>query len=68
MKWIKKSQKPFRFRLALRIPPRMVRRKGLEPICRKALEPKSSASTNSATFARVQFYAISPYTVSPNVK
>ena len=29
----------------------LVRRKGLEPPRRKALEPKSSASTNSATLA-----------------
>ena len=29
----------------------LVRKKGLEPPRRKALEPKSSASTNSATFA-----------------
>jgi hypothetical protein len=45
-----------------------VRRKGLEPPCREALEPKSSASTNSATFAQMQFYAISSYTVSPKLK
>jgi hypothetical protein len=31
---------------------RVVRRKGLEPLRLAALEPKSSASTNSATFAR----------------
>ncbi len=31
---------------------KLVRRKGLEPLCLAALEPKSSASTNSATLAR----------------
>ena len=30
---------------------RMVRMKGLEPPCRKALDPKSSASANFATSA-----------------
>ena len=31
----------------------LVRKKGLEPPRREALEPKSSASTNSATFAQI---------------
>ncbi len=34
----------------------MVRKEGLEPTCLSALEPKSSASTNSATFAVVGLY------------
>jgi squalene synthase HpnC len=33
-----------------------VRKEGLEPTCLSALEPKSSASTNSATFAVVGLY------------
>jgi squalene synthase HpnC len=34
----------------------LVRKEGLEPTCLSALEPKSSASTNSATFAVVGLY------------
>src|SRR5215207_7113833 len=34
----------------------LVRKEGLEPTCLSALEPKSSASTNSATFAVVELY------------
>jgi hypothetical protein len=32
------------------------------------LEAESSVPDNSATFAQMQFYAISPYTVSRNSK
>lgn len=42
----------------------MVRRERLELSRREALEPKSSASTNSATFAKRRFYWIAAYTVS----
>ena len=38
----------------------MVRKEGLEPPCLSALEPKSSASTNSATFAVGELYPNSP--------
>jgi squalene synthase HpnC len=38
----------------------LVRRKGLEPLRLAALEPKSSASTNSATFARPKILPDSP--------
>src|SRR5436190_23868827 len=41
----------------------MVRKEGLEPPCLSALEPKSSASTNSATFAVGELYPNS--TISP---
>jgi squalene synthase HpnC len=34
----------------------LVRKEGLEPTCLSALEPKSSASTNSATFAVAELY------------
>ena len=34
----------------------LVRKEGLEPTCLSALEPKSSASTNSATFAVDELY------------
>src|ERR1051325_3696854 len=34
----------------------LVRKEGLEPPCLSALEPKSSASTNSATFAVAELY------------
>ena len=37
-------------------PSDLVRKEGLEPTCLSALEPKSSASTNSATFAVVGLY------------
>ena len=40
----------------------MVRKEGLEPTCLSALEPKSSASTNSATFAVAELY---PNSTSP---
>src|SRR6185369_6741315 len=36
----------------------LVRKEGLEPPCLSALEPKSSASTNSATFASVNYTRI----------
>ena len=47
----------------------VVRRQGLEPACLSALEPKSSASTNSATFAASRMLSDGslpdrPYTVS----
>ncbi len=38
----------------------LVRKEGLEPTCLSALEPKSSASTNSATFAVVGLYPKTP--------
>jgi hypothetical protein len=40
-----------------------VRRKGLEPPRLAALEPKSSASTNSATLATLKAVSASPATV-----
>ena len=40
----------------------VVRRKRLELLRLAALEPKSSASTNSATLAKAGFYLISTYT------
>ncbi len=41
----------------------LVRKKGLEPPRREALEPKSSASTNSATFARklLEYFTAIPF-------
>ena len=41
---------------ARRIGADLVRKEGLEPTCLAALEPKSSASTNSATFAVAELY------------
>ena len=40
----------------------MVRVKGLEPPCRKALDPKSSASANFATPAVVDPVGLEPTT------
>jgi squalene synthase HpnC len=42
----------------------LVRKEGLEPTCLSALEPKSSASTNSATFAVGELY---PNSLRPRI-
>ena len=42
----------------------MVRKAGLEPARREALEPKSSASTSSATFATDADNAIAPIRIA----